>query len=159
MYTLRVKRLSHFSVAAIMSALIVTGHTVGSSAAGPVVTTPDGRPIVWAEWLEDNGPVAVLFWASWVPDAAMAMDNLETITAAAHKQDLEVILVVVQESLSEAKESLKGSNTEWLHDRFGHLLKQNRVVSIPRILVISGDGTVIEQLEVTPESIRAWGGG
>ena len=159
MYTQRVKRLGHFSVAVTMTALIITGYTVGSSAAGPVVTTPDGGSIVWAEWLEENGPVAVMLWASWVPDSAMALDSLEIITEAAHKRDLEVILVVVQESLSEAKQSLDGSDTRWFHDRYGHLLKHNRVVSIPRLLVISGDGTVIEQLEVNPESIRAWGGG
>lgn len=159
MYTQRVKRLGHFSVAVTMTALIITGYAVGSSAAGPVVTTPDGRSIVWAEWLEENGPVAVMLWASWVPDAATALDSLETITEAAHKRDLEVILVVVQESLSEAKQALKDSDARWFHDRYGHLLKHNRVVSIPRLLVISGDGTVIEQLDVNPESIRAWGGG
>jgi len=159
MYTLRVKRLSHFLVAAIMTAFIVMGHAAGSFAAGPGVTTPDGRPIVWAEWLEENGPVAVLLWASWVPDAGTTLESLGTITAAAQKRDLDVILVVVQESLSEAKESLEGTDIRWFHDRFGHLLKDNRVVSIPRILVIAGDGTVIEQLEAKPESIRTWGGG
>ena len=159
LYTRRVKRLSHFSVAAIMALVIITGHTAGSSAAGPTVTTSDGRPVVWADWLEENGPVAVLLWASWVPDAAATLDNIETITAAARKRDLEVILVVVQESLGEATESLEGVDIRWFHDRFGHILKENRVVSIPRLLVISGDGTVVDRLEVKPESVRAWGGG
>ena len=153
------RRLSHFSVAAIIAAFIVTGQAGGASAAGPTVTTPDGRPVVWAEWLDEHGPVAVLLWASWVPDAAATLDNLDTITAAARKRDLDVILVVVQESLGEAQESLEGIDIRWFHDRFGHLLKKNRVVSIPRILVISRDGTVVEQLDVKPESIRAWGGG
>ena len=159
LYTRRVIRLSHFSVATIMAVCIITGHTVGASAAGPSLTTSEGRPVVWADWLEENGPVAVLLWASWVPDAATTLDNIETITAAARKRDLEVILVAVQEALGDAQASLDGVDIQWFHDRYGDLLKENRVVSIPRLLVISGDGTVVERLDVTPESIRAWGGG
>lgn len=152
------KRLGHFLVAAIVAGFIVAGQAGGASAAGSTVTTPDGRPVVWAEWLEENGPVAVLFWASWMPDAAMTLDQLETISGAARKHDLDVILVVVQESLGEAQESLDGIDIRWFHDRYGHLLKDNRVVSIPRILVISSDGTVVEQLDVQAEALRAWGG-
>jgi len=159
LYTLRVKRLSHFLVAAIMAVFAVMSLPVTSSAAGAAVTTSDGRPVVWSEWLEENGPVAVILWASWVPDAATALDNIEPITAAARDRDLEVILVVVQESLSDAKQSLEGVDIRWFHDRYGHLLKENRVVSIPRLLVVSGDGTVVETLEVNEESIRTWGGG
>lgn len=153
------KRLSHFLVAAIIALFIITGSTAGSSAAGLTVTTSDGRSVVWADWLEENGPVAVLLWASWVPDAATTLDNIETITTAARKRDLEVIVVVVQESLSEAQVSLESVDIRWFHDRFGHLLKEYRVVSIPRLLVISGDGSVVERLDVKPESVRAWGGG
>ncbi len=146
-------------VAAIIAFFFITGYTASSSAVGLTVTTSDGRPVVWADWLEENGPVAVLLWASWVPDAATTLDNIDTITATARTRDLDVILVVVQESLSEAQESLEGVDVRWFHDRFGHLLKEYRVVSIPRLLVISGDGTVVERLEVKPESLRAWGGG
>ncbi len=153
------KRISHLSVAGIVAALVVTSQVAVTFAAGPEVTTPDGRPVVWTDWLEEHGPVAVLFWASWVPEADATLDTLGTIAAAARKRDLDVILVVVQESLGEAQKALEGTEIRWLHDRYGHLLKSNRVVSIPRILVISGDGTVIEQLDVKPESIRAWGGG
>lgn len=139
--------------------IVVLGRPSVSIAAEPVVTTPDGRPVAWAEWLGENAPVAVLLWASWVPDAAATLDDFEAITAAAQKHDLEVIVVVVQESLAEAREALEGADIRWYHDRFGHLLKNHRVVAIPRMLVFSPEGTVIEQLEVKPESIRAWGGG
>jgi hypothetical protein len=158
-YTLPVKGLSHFSFAAVLAIFIAVTHPLWISAADPAVTTPDGRPVVWAGWLEENGPVAVLLWASWVPDASVTLDNMETISAAARQQGLGLILVVVQEPLGEAKESLEGVEVRWFHDRYGHVLKANRVVSIPRILVISADGTVVEQLEAKPEAVRAWGGG
>lgn len=153
------KKKGHLPVAAILAAFIITSHTVASNAAGPGVTTPDGSPVVWSGWLEEHGPVAVLFWASWVPDAATTLTDLDTITAAAQRRDLEVVLVVVQESLNEAERALDGIDIRWFHDRYGDLLKENRVVSIPSLLVISGDGTVVERLKVNPEAIRAWGGG
>ncbi len=159
LYTRRVRRLDHFPVAAVLALSIILGHTVGVAAGGPTVTTADGRPVEWAEWLAENGPVAVLLWASWVPDAAATLDDIDTITAAARRRNLELILVVVQEPLSEAHRSLDGIDIRWFHDRYGHLLKENRVVSIPRLLVFSGEGAVTERIEVGPESIRAWGGG
>lgn len=153
------KRFGQLPVVAILAAFIVTSHTVDSNAAGPAVTTPDGRAVVWSEWLEEHGPVAVLLWASWVPDASITLDNIDAITAAAQKRDLEVVLVVVQESLNEAEKSLGGVDIRWFHDRYGDLLKENRVVSIPSLLVISDDGTVVERFKVNREAVRAWGGG
>jgi thiol-disulfide isomerase/thioredoxin len=147
------------SIAPALAVIIASACPLSSWAAESTVTTPEGRPIVWSDWLRDNAPVAVLFWASWVPDAARSLDDLATITAAARAHDLDLVLVVVQEPLDDALEHLSGIEVRWFHDRYGQLLKDNRVVSIPRILVIAEDGRVIEEIEVKPAALRTWGGG
>lgn len=138
---------------------MVLSHPGLIAAAGPAVTAPDGRSVVWADWVGENSPVAVVLWASWVPDAAATLEGFDSIAGAARSHDLDVVLIVVQESFAEARESLGGTDIRWFHDRFGHLLKEYRVVSIPRVLILSEDGTVIENLEAKPDAIRAWGGG
>ena len=142
-----------------LTAALALGLPAVGSAAGSTVTTSDGRGVVWTDWLGDNAPVAVLLWASWVPDADKTLADLETIIAAANARGLDLVLVVVQEPLEEARESLSDIGVTWLHDRYGHLLKDYRVVSIPRLLVIAEDGRVVERLDVNMESVRAWGGG
>lgn len=127
-------------------------------AAGTALTMPDGSPVVWSEWVADQAPVAVLLWASWVPSAEETLNDLDQITAAARAHGLDLVVVAVQETLEEAAESLEGVDVVWLHDRYGHLLKDYRVVVIPRLLVFAEDGRVVEQLEVSPRSLRAWGG-
>ena len=152
------KQIRLFLVLLTLTAVTVIGPSHTASAAGSTVTTPDGGSVAWADWLGDNAPIAVLLWASWVPDADSTLADLDRITAAASARGLELVLVVVQEPLNEARESLGNIDVEWLHDRYGHLLKEYRVVSIPRLLVVAEDGRVVERLEVDVESLRAWGG-
>jgi hypothetical protein len=41
-----------------------------SHAADPrLVDGVSGAPIAWSDWVAKRGPVAVLVWASWAPDA------------------------------------------------------------------------------------------
>ncbi len=143
-------------------AILIAGFAL---AAPPVIlgaettlTTPDGEPVVWSEWVAENAPVAVLLWASWVPAADETLGDLDRITSAARAHDLDLVVVAVQEPLEDATEILDGANVNWLHDRFGHLLKDHRVVTIPRLLVFEKDGRVVERLEVSPDSLRSWAG-
>ena len=146
------------SVLVLLTAVLTLGVPSVGVTAGTTLTTPDGSPVVWSDWVADQAPVAVLLWASWVPSAEETLADLDQITAAARANGLNLVIVAVQETLEEAAESLEGVDVGWLHDRYGHLLKDYRVVVIPRLLVFSEDGREFERLEVSPESLRAWGG-
>jgi len=145
--------------AAALTAAVALGIPALAVGAGAAPTTPDGVPVAWSEWVSGNAPVAVLIWASWVPDADDALADLDRIAAAARARGLGFVVVVVQEPIDEAREAIGGADVAWLHDRFGGILKEYRVVSIPILLVLSEDGKVTERVPVTRESLRAWGGG
>jgi len=152
------KRPSFPSVIVTLIAVLTLGFPGVGAAAGTTLTTPDGSPVVWSDWVADQAPVAVLLWASWVPSADETLTDLDQITAAARAHGLDLVIVAVQETLEDAAESLDGVDVGWLHDRYGHLLKDYRVVVIPRLLVFADDGRVVERLEVSPKSLREWSG-
>ena len=138
--------------------VIVLGVSISASATGSSVTTPDGHSLEWAGWVDDNAPVAVLLWASWVPEADTTLAELGGIRTAVRARGLDLVVVVLQEPIEEAKELLDGVDITWFHDRYGHLLKDYRVVSIPRILVIDEEGRVVERHDATAASVRSRGG-
>jgi hypothetical protein len=145
--------------AAALTAAVALGLPALVDAAEAAPTTPDGVPVVWSEWVRANGPAAVLIWASWVPEADDALADLDRIAFAARARELEFVVVVVQEPIDEAREAIGGVDVLWFHDRYGGILKEYRVVSIPILLVLSEDGKVTERVPVTRESLRAWSGG
>ena len=157
-YTLGMKWTRHSSVIAILVAVFALGAPPLIFGAETTLTTPDGEPVLWSDWVAENAPVAVLLWVSWVPGADETVADLDRITSAARAHDLDLVVVAVQEPLEEATEILDSANVNWLHDRFGHLLKDHRVVTIPRLLVFEKDGRVVEQLEVSRNSLRSWAG-
>ncbi len=122
------------------------------------LSKPDGTPVVWADWLAERAPVAVLVWASWVPGADATLADLDRIRTAARGQGLDLVIVAVQESFGEAAGALADVKIDWVHDRYGGLLKDYRVVDIPRLLVFTADGRLAKRLDISPESLRSWGG-
>jgi hypothetical protein len=141
--------------------LLAIGFTVcgGLSAAGAAELTvedPDGAQIEWSSWLRDNGPVAVVLWASWVPDADASIREFPAIAEAAASKGLDALLVSVQESANETRASLGGADLPWVNDRFGGLLKQFRVVKIPSVVVVGPDGVVIARLDADAGALREW---
>lgn len=149
-------RMWRYSLSLVFAALVL-GCSGIIEGAETTLTTPDGRPIVWADWVSDHSPVAVLLWASWVPDAERTLADLDAIVAATGRRGLDFVVVAVQEPLDEASKSLAGTEVSWLHDRYGRLLKDYRVVAIPRLLVFADDGRLIERLEIDQDSMRHWG--
>lgn len=139
----------------VVLALVAPSAGWGAEA---TLTNPDGNPVEWDAWVADNAPVAVLLWASWEPDADGVLADLDRISKAARAKGFDLVVVAVQEPFKEAAESLDGSGVDWLHDRYGRLLKDYRVVTIPRLLVIADDGRVVEQLDVDSQALSAWGG-
>lgn len=153
------KRPRVFPLIAALIAVFLLGPVGAAYAADTTLTTPSGRPVAWADWVRDNAPVAVLLWASWVPDADAALADMDRVRAAVREHGLELMVVVVQEPIKDANKSLDGVSFTWFHDRYGHLLKDYRVVAIPRLLILGEDGRVVARLELDDESLNAWGGG
>ncbi len=129
-----------------------------ASAAGPAVTTSGGSPVDWAGWVEEQGPVAVLLWASWAPGARDVIAGVGGLETAAATRNLGFVVVSVQEELDEARRGLEGTNVAWLHDRYGSLLKHHRVVTIPVVVIVARDGEVLARLDPTAEALRGWTG-
>lgn len=148
------RRVPIFVVAALASAVLVA-DVAGAAPPGPTVATPDGRPVGWSDWLAERAPVALLMWASWVPDAERVLDDLGPVAAELRGRNLDLVVIVVQETLDEARAGLAGRDVEWLHDRYGLLLKQYRVVSIPRLLILDDEGKVAESRATGPSGAGA----
>jgi hypothetical protein len=138
-------------------ALVVTA-SIGSGADPRLVDGVSGAPVAWTDWVSKRGPVAVLVWASWTPDAGSALDGYRGLAAACEEKDLHLVIVDVQETLEDARKALANHQGGWLHDRHGVLLKQYRVISVPSLLLVAADGGLLAKMEPSPEAIRSWGG-
>jgi len=127
-------------------------------AADAVVVDEGGSSIAWAAWLEEHGPAAVVCWASWTPGAAGVVRELDAMQTLADARGLELVLVSVQETVDEARAGLSDVSVTWLHDRYGSVLKQHRVVEIPALIIVDVDGAVVGRMTASAEALRAWPG-
>jgi hypothetical protein len=121
-----------------------------------VVTSSGGATVVWSEWVNEHGPIAVVLWSSWAPGAETTRGQIDELAAAARQHRLGLVLVSVQEPFEEADRALKGLEVLWFHDRFGRLLKDYRVVAIPALVVVAADGRIAARLDATAASLRDW---
>jgi hypothetical protein len=124
----------------------------------PLVDGVSGAPIVWSDWVAKRGPVAVLVWASWAPDAETTMDRYQELVAACRDSGLHLIVLDVQESLEDGRKALGSREVGWLHDRYGGLLKLYRVIEVPSLLLVAADGTALAKFDATAAAIRGWSG-
>jgi hypothetical protein len=129
---------------------------ISYSADPRLVDGVSGAPIAWSDWVAKRGPVAVLVWASWAPDAQDSLKTSEALVAACKEADLHFAVLDVQETLEEGRSALDGVEFGWLHDRHGALLKQYRVIEVPSLLLVAADGSTLAKIEASPEAIRTW---
>ncbi len=145
------KRLWLFGLASMLA-------TLAAAADLPLVDGVSGAPLEWSEWVAKRGPVAVLVWASWAPGATPVIANFGALAAAGREAGLNLELLDVQESLEDGRQALSGTGVNWIHDRHGALLKFYRVITVPSVIVVAKDGTLLKRLAATPEALRAGGG-
>jgi hypothetical protein len=119
------------------------------------LTAANGTPVQWSSWVVDNGPAAILFWASWTPDADQVLSRLGAFERTARGQQLGFVVISVQEEYDAARAALDENGT-WLHDRHGRLLRQLRVLEVPSLVVIAADGQVLSRLEPSPDALGRW---
>jgi hypothetical protein len=117
-----------------------------------------GAPIAWTDWVAKRGPVAVLVWSAWSPDAEAAINGYEALAAACAAAGLHLVVLDVQETLEEGRAALDPYDFGWLHDRHGALLKQYRVIEVPSLLLVAADGSLLAKMEASPEAVRDWSG-
>lgn len=146
------------------AALVMTLLAVVTAVASPgeavdaVVVDRSGTSLQWTVWLDEHAPVAVICWASWAPGSADVLKELDALEAAAEARGLDLVLVSVQEDLGAAHRALSDISVDWLHDRYGGVLKHHRVVKIPALVIVGADGETAARLEPTAEALRAWPG-
>lgn len=140
------KRLWCFLVA-------VTFATVVPAADPPIVDGVSGAPLVWSDWVAKRGPVAVLVWASWAPEAKAVIGRHSELAKASRDAGLHLVVLDVQESLEDGRRALAGTGINWIHDRHGALLKLYRVIDVPSMIVVGADGELQRRLAATPEAL------
>jgi hypothetical protein len=138
--------------------LLVFGLSTADGADPRLVDGVSGAPIAWTDWVAKRGPVAVLVWASWAPEAKSAIDGHSSLAKACADAGLHLVVLDVQESLEDGRAALSGREIGWLHDRHGALLKRYRVIEVPSLLVVAADGEPLAKLDATPEAVRGWSG-
>jgi hypothetical protein len=155
-YTPAVERIGFRLRSSLVIAVLILAASGIAHAAEVTVLNPSGAPVGWQTWLDEHAPVAVILWASWVPEASATIHEMAALAGAARDRGLELVLISVQEDAEEVRLDLENSNIDWLNDRYGDLLKHYRVVKIPALLVIGEDGRVAARLDATAEALRAW---
>lgn len=142
---------------ACLCALALSVAAANAVAADPrLVDGVSGAPIAWSDWVARRGPVAVLVWASWAPNAEVAIDQHPQLEAVCAEAGMHLVVLDVQETLEEGRRALEGRDVGWLHDRHGALLKNYRVITVPSVLIVSAEGEALARLDATAEAVRAW---
>lgn len=143
---------------ALLAPVLIFGASLAPAADLRLVDGVSGAPVTWSDWVSRRGPVALLVWASWTPDATSALAAYQGLTAACEEKGLRLVVLDVQETLEDGREALANHDGGWLHDRHGVLLKQYRVISVPSLLIVAADGGLLVKTEASPDAVRAWGG-
>ena len=143
-------------VGVVFTLLLLIGISTASAADPRLVDGVSGAPIAWTDWVAKRGPVAVLVWASWAPEAEARMDGYARLAAACADAGLHLVVLDVQETLEDGRAALDAREIGWLHDRHGALLKKYRVIEVPSLLLVGDDGEPLAKIEATPEAVRGW---
>ena len=150
-----IPRMKRFSSLCVLAAILGIA-SVGLAADLTLVDGRSGQAVSLSEFLGENGPVALLMWASWAPKATQVIDRHAALAAAGREAGIDFFVVDVQEPLADAKSALDSKKVAWLHDRHGALLKQYRVIRVPSLVVVAADGEVLARLEPTADALRSW---
>ncbi len=110
--------------------------------------TPDGKPIKLSDYAGKGKPVLVDFWASWCGPCRREMPNLVEIYKQYKGKGLEIVGVSLDRSNDAWVEAIKADGITW--PQMSDLQYWNcegaqiyAVNSIPHVVLISGDGTII----------------
>ncbi len=151
-YTEDVRSLSTFTAAILWTTVLIAQPTIDGTVE---LNAADGTAVSWDQWIAANGPAAVLFWASWTPDADQILTQAAALEQTAQQRQLQFVVVSVQEELDAARARLD-EHVRWLHDRHGRLLRRLRILEIPSLVIIDPEGEVLSRLEPSPDALERW---
>lgn len=136
------------NLSVLLTATSIVAAAVWASTGGMQLTLPDGEPLSWDEFVAREGPLVVLVWASWAPEAQKSLERGEPLRRAAEELGYRFVIVDVQEPMRQAQRALGEGDLPWLHDRHGELLKRYRVLRLPRLLVVDENGELRYRMPV-----------
>jgi hypothetical protein len=150
------RRLFSYLGLAVMLSVGWQSSGIAQANASPRLMDAVGNPVDWPAWVTERAPLAVLVWATWVPESRETASNFDAVRRACGERGLDFVVVDVQEPLDSARRVLDALGVTWLHDRHGVMLKHYRVIRVPALLVIDSNAEVIDRLEATPEAVNSW---
>jgi hypothetical protein len=104
-----------------------------------------------------RGPVVMVFWSSWLPDATPSIAVIHEIERSVQEHGWSGAIVVFQDESPAAGAALgaPGSGLPKVFDRRGVLLRRFQVTRAPALLVIDRDGQVLSRTGLERDQVRA----
>jgi hypothetical protein len=140
----------------LLAFIICLAGAVAWAGKEPDLVDAAGRPVEWAQWLEGNGPAAVVVLASWAPEAERVEQDLPALARLCAERDLSLAVVGVHEPLGDTRAAMEGRGVTWFHDRHGSILKAYRLIRLPVMVILKPDGTVLARLDPSPAGLAGW---
>ncbi len=103
-----------------------------------------------------RGPVVMVFWNSWLPEAAGSIAVVHEIERAALEHGWSGAIVVFQDESAAARNALGAGDPAFprVLDRRGVLLRRFQVTRAPALLVIDRAGQVLTRTALDPAQVR-----
>jgi hypothetical protein len=107
------------------------------------LTTVSGQPIVLRELLA-GGPVVLVLWNSWLPEAAEFGPQIVAAGDAARAADAKCVVIVFQDEPEGARSLPQEAGPLLVAlDRRGEMLRRFKVTRAPAVLVVDAEGAVL----------------
>jgi len=108
------------------------------------------------EDLLDEGPVMLVFWASWCPNCAREMPRIQELLKTEPGRTLQVVGINVGHNESEvrARQFIRRTGMDFpvIYDLQSKITMQHKVFSVPTILIADRDGNVVFRQHFVPEA-------
>ena len=139
-----------------MTGLVVPLLVVASSLLTQEFDTATGAPFALESALA-RGPVVMVFWNSWLPEAAASVAVIHEIERSVEEHGWSGAIVVFQDESPAAGAALgaPGSGLPKVLDRRGVLLRRFQVTRAPALLLIDRGGQVLSRTGLEPDQVRA----
>jgi len=129
---------------------------VATSLSAQEFETAGGAPFELSSALA-RGPLVMVFWSSWLPDAAGAVPVIHEVERSVREHGWSGAVIVFQDDSDTAASPLgaQGEGLPRVLDRRGVLLRRFQVTRAPALLVVDRAGQVISRTTLEPSQVRS----